>query len=177
MGVARNEALAILCGLSDAGLAEEWRSGEWLLDLSAVPESLASEVSPASPAYVSGVSALYLRGIIDQVPSEVHVVSEAPDRVVATSRGAFRLHSMPARLVGGFSVERGVPLASPEKALFDWAYAACASGRPDARLPEADWPEGFSRDEVGRWLAAVDDPRLREDVAAAVERRLVIGRR
>jgi predicted transcriptional regulator of viral defense system len=136
-GVSVSSASRTLADMAETGLIEAFRHGLWLMDTSATPESLAQEVTAPYPSYVSHVSALYAHGIIDQIPSDVHLaVAGASPRRIETSRGTYSLHSLPAALFGGYAEIDGTRLATPEKALFDWAYLSTASGAPNARLPE-----------------------------------------
>lgn len=162
----------MLARLASAGLIEQLRHGVWLFDLSATPESLAQEITAPYPSYVSHVSALYEHGVIDQVPAEVHLVASAEPRRIETSRGSYRLHRMPTELFGGFSDTGGAPVATPEKALFDWAYLSAVAGRANARLPETEWPASFRRSEVDRWLRRVPSQRVRTMTEALISRRL-----
>ena len=175
-GVPAPAAEGVLRGLAGDGLAEELAPGLWLLDLGATPESLADAVAGDPGAYVSGASALHLRGVIDQVPAEVHVSTSRAEGRVATSRGVFRLRRVPAGAGYDCPRERGMRLASAERALFDWACSAALAGRPDARLPECDWPAGFSRSQVARWVAAIPYADLRGRVASLVDGRLSSAR-
>ncbi len=170
--VSTSGASKMLADLAATGLIESLRHGVWLLDRAATPESLAPEITAPYPSYVSHVSALYLHGVIDQVPAEVHLVSAAEPRAIPTSRGTFRLHRMPVELFGGYSVERGIQLASPEKALFDWAYLSVVSGSPNARLPETEWPARFHRDVLEQWLRKIPVARIQTMTRSLVERRL-----
>jgi predicted transcriptional regulator of viral defense system len=165
-------ASQMLGRLATTGLIESLRHGVWLLDRDATPESLVAEITSPYPAYVSHVSALYSHGIIDQVPAEIHVVSAAKPRVLKSSRGSFRLHKMPSALFGGYSEVRGVNLATPEKALFDWAYLSVVSGSVNARLPETEWPTSFRRSQVDVWVKKIPSPRLQTLTKALIDRRL-----
>lgn len=168
-------ASKMLRELADAGLIESLRHGVWLLDLEATPESLAGEITAPYPSYVSHVSALYTHGVIDQVPTDVHVVSIAAPRRIGSSRGGFRLHRMPMALFGGYATVAGADTATPEKALFDWAYLSVTSGRPNARLPETEWPRSFRRADVDGWIRRIEAPRLRTMTTVLIDRRLTGG--
>lgn len=165
-------ATKMLRELASAGLVDSLRHGLWLLDRGATAESLAGEVTAPYPSYVSHVSALYTHGVIDQVPSNVHVVSTAAPRRLESSRGTYQLHRMPVELFGGFSNVRGVNLATVEKALFDWAYLSAAAGRPNARLPETEWPASFRRTEVDGWIRRISSARLQTMTKSLVDQRL-----
>ena len=169
--VPTSSASRILRDLAKADLVESLRHGLWLLERGATAESLAAEITAPYPSYVSHVSALYSHGVIDQVPAEIHLVSAAASRRLRSSRGTYRLHRMPAELFGGYAIVRGAPLASPEKALFDWAYLSVVSGKPNARLPETEWPSGFRQAEIETWLARIASPRIRTMTQSLIARR------
>ena len=166
---AASKMLATMVG---TGLVERLRRGVWLLDIGATPESLAMEVTLPYPSYVSTVSALYLHGVIDQVPARIHLVSASRPRIIQTNRGAFQLHRVPVELFGGFSEVRGARVASVEKALFDWAYTSVVSGSTHAKLPETEWPSRFRVSDVESWLRKVESPRLRTMTNALLKRSL-----
>jgi len=170
--VSGSAASKMLVGLASAGLIESLRHGVWLLDRTATAEVLAPEVTSPYPSYISHVSAMYVHGVIQQVPAEVHVVSVAEPRRIETSRGAYRLHRVTPELFGGYSDVRGMKLATPEKALFDWAYLSVVSGSPNARLPETEWPPAFRRAEVAGWVRRIASQRIRTMTQSLVERRL-----
>lgn len=173
--VSAPSASQTLSRLAATGLIESLRHGVWLLDRDATPESLASEITSPYPSYVSHVSALYSHGVIDQVPAEIHVVCAAEPRVLKSSRGSFRLHKMPAELFGGYTVVRGVNLATPEKALFDWAYLSVVSGRVNARLPETEWPVSFRRGQIDAWIKKIANPRIQTLTKTLIDRRLSLA--
>lgn len=161
-----------LARLAAAGLIVRLRRGLWLVERSATAELIATDLTAPYPSYVSHLSALYAHGVIDQVPAEVHVVAVgAEPRRISTSRGAFRIHRVPPRLFGGFEQAGNAPLASTEKALFDWAYLSVASGRPHARLPETDLPARLRHRELERWLARIDVPRIQTLTRRLIDQR------
>lgn len=155
--------------LSEHGLVERIRHGMWRLGDAADPRTLVREITRPYPSYVSFESALSAHGMIDQLPREIGVASLGRPRKVETSAAVFAIHRLPPRLFGGFSDEHGFPLATPEKALFDWCYVTRARGA--ARLlPELELPATFSRAEVERWLERIADVRLRRRVAETAVR-------
>lgn len=162
----------MLTGLATTGAVDRLRHGVWLLDATATAENLAAEITAPYPSYVSHVSALYIHGVIDQVPAEVHLVSAAAPRRVETSRGTYRLHRMPTELFGGYAVLRGAQVASLEKALFDWAYLSVVAGSPHARLPETEWPRELRRAVLDQWLRKIPSQRVRTMTGALISRRM-----
>jgi predicted transcriptional regulator of viral defense system len=167
---AASRALRIL---SERGLARRIRHGLWsLADRTPDPRLLASEITRPHPAYISFASALAAHGVIDQIPRDIALASTGRAKRVRTSLGTFVVHRVPPRLFGGYELDAGVQIATPEKALFDFVYVSQASGRTRQRLPELDIPRSFSRREVEVWIKRISSPRLRELVTKEVDRTL-----
>jgi predicted transcriptional regulator of viral defense system len=171
--VSTSSASRALHTLAQRGLAAPVRHGLWtLLPGAEDPRRLAPEITRPYPAYVSFASALAARGVIDQIPREIALASTGRPKRVRTRQATFVVHRVPATLFGGFEDRDGVPLATAEKALFDFQYVTAASGKTRERLPELDLPASFSRREVDRWVGRIPSPRLRRLVADRVERAL-----
>lgn len=158
-----------LARLAAAGLVLRVRRGLWSLDREIDPLRLPEHLTAPFPAYVSLQSALYLHGMLSQIPQVVYVASLAPTRTVRTSLGVYSVHRLAPRFFGGFeTTEGGVRLARPEKALLDVLYLTPARSRLFARLPEIEIPATFDRDEARRWVRRIPKGPRR----TAVERRL-----
>ena len=171
--VSTSSASRALRTLAQRGLARRVRHGLWsLADRTADPRLLASEITRPHPAYVSFASALAAHGALDQIPREIALASTGRAKRVKTSQGTFVVHRVPPRLFGGYELQNGVPIATPEKALFDFVYVSQASGRTRQRLPELDLPRSFSRREVDGWIKRISSPRLRGLVTKEVNRAL-----
>lgn len=171
--VSTSSASRALRTLEQRGLARRIRHGLWTIaDRTADPRLLASEITRPHPAYVSFASALAAHTVIDQIPREIALASTGRAKRVRTSLGTFVVHRVPPRLFGGYDLEGGVAIATPEKALFDFVYVSQASGRTRQRLPELDLPRSFSRREVQGWIKRISSPRLRELVTNEVNRTL-----
>ncbi|MDP9253073.1 MAG: hypothetical protein M3O80_08705 [Chloroflexota bacterium] len=162
--------------LEARGLVRRVRHGLWIVgDQPLDPRSIVTELTRPLPAYVSFQSALAARGAIDQIPREISVASLAKPRRIETRLAAYVIHRLPPALFGGFEESNGVPLATVEKALFDYYYVAAASGRTRARLPELDLAATFSRKELDRWVARIRSARLRTRVRESLERSLELA--
>lgn len=162
LNVSVSQASRLLRSLEGKGLARHVRYGLWIVGSDPVdPRALIEEITRPYPAYVSFASALSAHGMIDQVPREISVASLDSAKRVKTELGTYAVHHLPPALFGGWIERDGVKLAQPEKALFDLAYvSAVHTGRP-RRIPELELPARFDRDEVDRWLARVESPRVR----------------
>jgi len=158
--------------LASAGLVVRIRQGVWSFEPSISPYELAEYITAPMPGYVSLHSALHLHGMIEQIPAVVYVVSLARSQRLRTTRATFSIHRVAPEIFGGWNEDRGYKLASPEKALFDFAYLAGTRTRLFTTLPELELPRRFRRPEIEHWLSRVPSAKQRAQVKAALERLL-----
>lgn len=169
-------ASRVLRTLAEHGLVRRLRYGLWSLETGAIdPRRLASEITRPYPAYVSFESALSAHGMIDQLPRNVTLASLDRAKLVKTTLATFAVHHLPPELFGGFETRGGIPLATPQKALFDYYYVAHAHKRHRRRLPEVELPSGFSRRDLWQWTERIRSRQLRTQVAASLDRVLKSG--
>jgi predicted transcriptional regulator of viral defense system len=163
-------ATKLLGRLARARLVTRLRPGLWLLARSAPsPYTLVEDLTAPLPSYVSLQTALYLHGMIDQVPGVIYVVSLARTQKLATPIATFSIHHIAPELFDGFEVRGdGTKLATPEKALFDVAYLSGGRSRVFARLPELELPRRFRPSRLREWTRRIGAVRKR----SMVERRL-----
>lgn len=156
--------------LAEAGLIMQVRHGLYWLDGEPDPHRLASHLTPPLDAYVSLQSALFLHGMIEQIPQVVYVVSLARSQTIRTSVATFSVHHIAPGLFGGFDETREhVRLASPEKALFDFAYLSSGRSRLFTRLPELELGPSFSRHRLEQWVERTPSERGRTLVRRKLE--------
>jgi predicted transcriptional regulator of viral defense system len=140
-----NHASVMLARLAVSGQVIRLRRGVWAfpghVDALALPEYLTAPF----PAYVSLQSALYLHGMISQVPVVTYAVSQARTRRFATPLGTVSIHHVQPAFFFGFedTGRSGGRLATPEKALVDFLYLTPARSRLFRALPELEWPKRF----------------------------------
>ena len=153
------------------------RSGLWWLEPSVEPARLPEFLSWPQPSYVSLQSALWVHGLIEQIPSITYAVSLGRSQVVKTHLGVVSLHHLAPELFGGFeTTPRGVRMALPEKALFDLAYLSGGRSRLFAALPELTLPRGFSRPVLRSWVEKIPAARKRTMTRSRLERWLASAR-
>jgi predicted transcriptional regulator of viral defense system len=154
--------------LQAAGLARRIFRGLWAVDFSIDPLTIPEHLTAPFPAYVSLQSALFLHGMIGQIPQVTFVASLGPTRRVRTSMGTFSIHRLAPEYFGGYETAAGtgVRLATPEKALMDVLYLGNARSRLFASLPELTLPERFSEKEARRWIERIRDTSRRTMVRA-----------
>jgi len=164
-------ANALMVRLVSAGLASRIRHGLWTLDKHVDALALPEFLTTPYPAYISLHSALWFRGVIQQIPTVVYVVSLGRPRRIRTEVATFSIHRLPASLFGGYeSLEPlHVELATAEKALFDMAYLANARSRLFAHLAEIELPASFDDALARSWIARIPDPNRRSWVAARLD--------
>jgi hypothetical protein len=108
------------------------------------------------PAYVSFQSALYLHGMISQIPQVIYVASLARTRRIHTAIATYSIHQIAPEFFGGFdTTQKLIKMATPEKALLDVLYLGAAKSRLFARLPEVELPTRFKIRECRRWVARI----------------------
>ena len=161
--VSNGYASLSLARLADAGHLVRLRQGLWALpnrvDHLALPEYLTAPL----PSYVSLQSALYLHGIISQMPATTYAVSLARTKRIVTPLGAVSLHHVQPSFFFGFvdSGALGGRLATPEKALVDFLYLTQARSLLFRALPEIGWPKGFNVRGTWNIVERISSPRRR----------------
>jgi predicted transcriptional regulator of viral defense system len=162
LGLSTAAASQTLARLARVGLIRSVRHGTWWLQDTLDPLRLPEYLTAPLPSYVSLQTALHRRGLIEQIPEVVYAVSLARAARLKTKVGTFSIHRVAPEVFGGFEeTERGVKLATAEKALFDFAYLSSGRSRLFTRLPELELPRGFRRKELARWLAKIPSERSR----------------
>ena len=128
------------------------------MDPLALPEYLTAPF----PAYVSLQSALYLHGMISQVPAVTYAVSLARTRRFTTPLGTVSIHHVQPSFFFGFEDSgHGGRLATPEKALVDFLYLAPARSQLFRALPELEWPKRFNGRRARAIVRRVEPARRR----------------
>jgi len=174
LGVERSAATQTLKRLAAEGLLTKIRHGLWAIDPGLDPLVLPEYLTAPLPSYVSFQSALYLRGMVSQVPEVIYVASLAQTRRVKTTLGAFSIHRLAPTFFGGYETlkESGVRLATPEKALLDTLYLGPTRSRMFAHLPEIEIPRGFHRRKAQEWVARIPPGPRRASVEQRLDRLL-----
>jgi predicted transcriptional regulator of viral defense system len=170
LGVSIDAANKTLKRLAKAGLMLSLRHGLWAVGKNIDPLLLPDYLTAPYPSYVSLQSALYLHGMISQIPQVTYVVSLDRAQRIRTSVGTMSIHRVAPSFFGGFELlEAGVKLATPEKALLDVFYLSGTRSRLFAALPEIELPRGFRFREARAWLERIPSRRLRTVVASRLE--------
>jgi predicted transcriptional regulator of viral defense system len=99
LGAERSAAAHTLKRLAVAGLLKRVRHGLWATDLTLEPLLLPESLTAPFPSYVSFQSALFLHGMVSQIPDVIYVASLAQPRRVRTSLGTFSIHRLAPRLL------------------------------------------------------------------------------
>ncbi len=144
LGISRAHASKLLARVAAAGHLVRLRRGVWAfadrVDRLALPMYLTAPF----PSYVSLQSALYLHGMVSQVPAIMYAVSLARTERIETPLATVSVHHVdPAFFFGFEPTEGGGQLATPEKALVDFLYLSPTRSRLFRALPEVELPARF----------------------------------
>jgi predicted transcriptional regulator of viral defense system len=151
-----------------------WVDGSVALDPNRLPEFLTAPL----PSYLSLQTALYRRGMIDQIPEVLYAATLARTQRVNLRVGSFSLHHLAPEVFGGFEeLTNGVKLATSEKALFDFAYLSAGKSRLFVALPELELPRKFRHAELKRWIAKIPSERSRTITSRKLEEFLATASR
>lgn len=150
-----------LARLAASGLVTRIRDGTWWIDGPAQPHRVAEHLTAPFPSYLSLHTALRLRGVIEQIPAIVYVVTLDRARRLRTSVGMFSLHHIRPELFGGFEPLEGVPVATTEKARFDLAYLSGGRSKLKSGVPELELPRRFRRRAIEHWISRIPSKRGR----------------
>lgn len=156
-------ASQMLARLAKAGHILRLQRGLWLLEPSAAAWTLHPYVTDPAPSYLSLQTALFHHGMIEQIPSTIHVVSTAKTRLTKTVKGNFAIHQVTPAFFTGFQPFEGGPaqIATPEKALVDFFYFRPAKSRLFRALPELELPKNFSKKRARELAALIASPSRR----------------
>jgi predicted transcriptional regulator of viral defense system len=172
--VPNGHASVMLARLSASRQVIRLRRGVWALPNRVDPLALPEYLTAPFPAYVSLQSALYLHGMISQMPAMTYAVSLARTRRFTTPLGTVSIHHVQPTFFFGFddAGRSGGRLATPEKALVDFLYLTPARSRLFRALPELEWPKRFSVRTARSIVTRIESPRRRTLVSRALDRLL-----
>lgn len=177
LGLTTTAASKQLARLARTGLLRPLRQGTWWLEDELDPLRLPEYLTAPFPSYVSLQTALHRHGMIEQIPEVVYAVSLGKTQRLTTKVGTFSVHHVAPEVFGGFEETlRDAKLATPEKALFDFAYLSSGRSRLFTSLPELELPRGFRRKELGRWLAKIPSDRSRTLTSKKLDELLATAR-
>ena len=149
--------------LAASGLAISVRRALWTLGPKPDPLALGEYVTAPHPSYVSLQTALYLHGMVSQIPAVTYLVSLGRSGRVTTRIGTYSLHHVVPEFFDGFEhhVDSASKIATPEKALVDFLYLSPTRARLFAALPELVLPRSFRPGVARGWARRVPSQRLR----------------
>jgi len=168
-------ASAVLARLAAGRHLVRLRRGVWAFSDRVDPLTLPGRLTAPLPSYVSLQSALYLHGVISQVPAVTYAVSLARARRFDTPLGVVSIHHVTPAFFFGFDHigPQGALIASPEKALIDFLYLSPARSRLFRALPELEIPRRFNARLARAMTARIASTRRRAIVTRALD--LILG--
>jgi predicted transcriptional regulator of viral defense system len=164
-------ASVMLARLAASGQVVRLRQGVWSLPGRVDPLALPEYLTAPFPAYVSLQSALYLHGMISQMPAVTYAVSLARTRRFTTPLGTVSVHHVQPTFYFGFedAGRAGGRLATPEKALVDFLYLTPARSNLFRALPELEWPKRFRVTAARAIVKRIEPPGRRTLVSRKLE--------
>jgi len=172
--VPNGHASVMLARLAASGHVIRLRRGVWALPNRVDPLALPEYLTAPFPSYVSLQSALYLHGMISQMPAVTYAVSLARTRRFTTPLGTVSVHHVQPAFFFGFedAGRSGGRLATMEKALVDFLYLTPARSNLFRALPELEWPKRFSVRLARSIVKRIEPVRRRTLVSRALDRLL-----
>ncbi len=159
-------ASQMLKRLSNAGHISRLKRNLWLLDPNAHPWKLHPFITDPAPSYISLQTALFHHGMIEQIPTTIHLVSTLKTRTLATRGADYVIHQVTPAFFTGFVpfLDGPAQIASPEKALIDFFYFRPTRSRNFRALPELELPPDFRQDLVQELVELIASPSRRRMV-------------
>ncbi len=115
LDMSNSQASLILHRLHEAEEVVSLKKGLWLIDKNASSFFIGEHLARPYPAYVSLQSALYLHGMISQIPETIFLVSLARSQKQVVGKTTYSFHHTEITLFTGFQLHEKFNLASPEK--------------------------------------------------------------
>lgn len=164
-------ASKMLARLAVAGHVTRLQRGIWQIDLAAAPWTLHPYMTDPSLSYLSLQTALFHHGMIDQIPTTIHLISTAKTRTIQTPLGTYAVHQVAPGFFCGFEPFAGGPaqMATPEKALVDFFYFRPTRNRSFRALPELEIPKGFKLPRARDFARLITAAARRSMVLTALE--------
>ncbi len=137
------------------------------------PLAIVPYIASDHRAYVSFVSALHFRGLVEQIPHIVTVASTAHSKTIRTPLATYRIHRISPDFFDGFDwygKSRDVLMASAEKALVDSLYLSVHRKKQYRFFPELHFPASFSFKRAESWARKIPSPRARARVLKDLEK-------
>ena len=173
LGVTPLAASTLLKRLNEAKHLLHLRRGLWGFADHPNPLLLPQYLTAPFPSYISLQTALYHHGMLSQMSAMTFAVSLARTRLFETPLGSVSIHHLSPEFFFGFeTLEDGVQMATPEKALIDILYLAPAKSGLFKSLPEIEIPKKFSRQKAKEIIRKIHSARRCKMVSMLLEKLL-----
>lgn len=171
LGINSAHACQVLKRLQDKEMALSLKRGIWALSKDIDPFLVPEALSFPYQSYISFHTALNYHGLIEQIPEVIYVASLGRTTRISTPVGTFSFHHLEPVYFGEFERigPHRIPMASSEKALFDYLYLSFGNSKWFKKLPELDVPSTFDKKKILKWSKAIKSNARREHVMAALK--------
>lgn len=163
LNVSNKNAAIILSRLAKKNTIVHLARGRWAYSDTVDPLILPSILAFPMKAYVSLYSALYYRGMIDQIPDTVFAITNGKTNIFETPIAKISLHSINSFLFTGYEMigKSCIFMATAEKALFDTLYLMPAKSNLFKKLTELEIPDNFNFALLQKWIKRVKNKSRR----------------
>lgn len=164
LNLSNSRASLILHRLEEATEVISLKKGLWLVNKNANPFLIGTQLTHPYPAYISLQSALYLHGLISQIPETIYLITLSRSQRLSAANSTYSFHHIDLVLFQGFETTENYDLACPEKALFDLFYLSATQKFEFKSLPELEITKTFRKKKLLNWCSLVSNPRLRSHI-------------
>lgn len=171
LGISRQHASQLLRRLSQENSIIPLKKGLWLIDKKMNAYQLPPYLISPFPCYFSLYTALYLHGMISQIPDTLYVITVGRTQRLHTSIADYSFHHVNPDFFFGFSTseENYTPLATPEKAFIDTLYFIPTKSKRFHSLPELVLTDNFDIKIARKIIARIPSIRTRHLVKRLFE--------
>jgi hypothetical protein len=171
LGISLHSAGKYLETLRSGELVTKIARGKWLLGNQPIdPLQVAEFMTAPKESYISLHSALFLHGMIEQIPARFYAVTIDRSKVIETPLGVYSFHHCNPEFFLGFRfLKPHLKVATPEKALVDYYYFSPAKSRQFKKLPELELPRKFSWKAAYAYCLKIPSKRTRSLVHARLD--------
>jgi predicted transcriptional regulator of viral defense system len=173
LGIRGDHASQVLRRLRLDGMIVKLKTNLWGMQDKIDSFMLPKLLTAPMPSYVSLQSALYLHGMIEQIPEVVYGVTLGRTKQFQGDVGDVSIHHIHIDLFNHYNrTAEGIEIATPEKALFDLAYFSLSKNKHFGYLPELELPASFATEKVKQLVELIPSARHKTFVLKKMARLL-----
>lgn len=165
--VSKCYASQILRRLAEKEMAFRIMRGKWSIERSLPLGSIIETLTYPFPSYISFHSALYIYGVIEQIPEILYAATLDRTKLIKTEFGTISFHHLTPELFCSYkrNLKTGHLVATKEKAIFDFCYLSYGKSKWFKYLPEVDIKRGeIKKGLIINWIEKINHTQRRNFV-------------